>query len=65
MMEHTFNPSTLQAESVRSIYRCESEASLNYRKNSRTARPTQRNPVLKSQNKNKKGISTLGEEAKI
>jgi hypothetical protein len=39
-----FNPSTLEAEAGRSEF----EASLVYRVTSRTARATQRNPVLKT-----------------
>jgi hypothetical protein len=43
-----FNPSTWEAEAV-----SEFEASLVYRVSSRTARATQRNPVLKKNNNKK------------
>ena len=41
---HAFNPSTQETEAVNL---CEFETSLVYRASSRTARTTQRNPVLK------------------
>ena len=47
---HLFNPSTpLQKQADL----CEFKTNLVYRVNSRTAKATQRNPVLKNQNKNK------------
>jgi hypothetical protein len=51
MVTNAFNPSTWEAERGRWI--SEFEASLIYKVSSRTARATQRNPVLKNQ-KNKK-----------
>jgi hypothetical protein len=51
VVAHTFNPSTREAEAGRIS---EFEASLVYRVSSRTARATQRNPVLKQTNKQKK-----------
>jgi hypothetical protein len=45
-MLHTFNASTWEAEAAGSEF----EASLVYRVSSRTARATQRNPVLKKKN---------------
>ena len=44
VVAHAFNPSTWEAEA-------EFKASLVYRVSSRTARATQRNPVLKKTNK--------------
>jgi hypothetical protein len=49
---HAFNLSTWEAEAGRWI--SEFEASPVYRVSSRTARATQRNPVLKNQKKNKR-----------
>jgi hypothetical protein len=48
---HAFDPSTREAEAGGFL---EFEASLVYRVSSRTARATQRNPVLKNKTKNKK-----------
>ena len=45
-MAHTFNPNTLEAEAGGWL---EFKASLVYRVSARTARATQRNPVLKNQ----------------
>jgi hypothetical protein len=50
MVVHAFNPSTQKAEAGGFL---EFEASLVYKVNSRTARATQRNPVLKNQKKKK------------
>ena len=50
MVAHACNPSTLGGRGRRIS---EFEASLVYRVNSRTARATQRNPVLKQTNKQK------------
>jgi hypothetical protein len=47
---HAFNPSTWEAEAGGSL---EFEACLVYRMSSRTARATQKNPVLKNQKKKK------------
>ena len=47
---HAFNPSIQEAE----LELCEFKASLVYRVSSRTVRVTQRNPVLKNKNNNKK-----------
>jgi hypothetical protein len=47
VLVHTFNPSTWEAEAGGSL---EFEASLVYRASSRTARATQRNPILENQN---------------
>jgi hypothetical protein len=49
MVAHTFNPSTQEAEAGRSL---EFKASLVYRASSRTARATQRKPVLRKTIKN-------------
>jgi hypothetical protein len=49
---HTFNTST-QHSGGRGRQISEFEASLVYKVSSRTARATQRNPVLKNKNKNK------------
>jgi hypothetical protein len=46
VVAHTFNPRTWKE--------AEFEASLVYKVSSRTARATQRNPVLKNQNQNQK-----------
>jgi hypothetical protein len=51
MMVHAFNPSTWEAEAGRFL---EFEASLVYRVSFRTARATQRNPVLKKAKKQNK-----------
>jgi hypothetical protein len=67
VVAHAFNPSTLEAEG-RGRQISEFEASLVYRVSSRTARATQRNPVLKNKKQtNKKDLliyfmylSTLG-----
>jgi hypothetical protein len=48
VVAHVFNPSTCEAE-VGGFLSSEFEASLVYRVSSRTARATQRNPVLKNQ----------------
>jgi hypothetical protein len=48
---HAFNPRTRDAEAADL---CEFEASLVYRVSSRTAKVTQRNPVLKNKRKKKK-----------
>jgi hypothetical protein len=56
MVVHAFNPSTWEAKS-RQI--SEFKASLVYKVSSRTARATQRNPVLKNQKKKKKGLSII------
>jgi hypothetical protein len=50
-MAHTFNPSTGEG---RGRWISEFEASLVYRVSSRTARATQRNPVLKNKTKQNK-----------
>jgi hypothetical protein len=50
VVAHTFNPTTWGGRS-RQI--SEFEVSLVYRVSSRTARATQRNPVLKNKNQNK------------
>jgi hypothetical protein len=47
---HAFNPSSRDAEAGDL---CEFEASLVYRMSSRTARATQKNPVLKNKQTNK------------
>jgi hypothetical protein len=51
MVEHTFNPSTWEAE-----------ASLAYRVSSRTARATQRNPVSKNKQTNKQNKTKTKEK---
>jgi hypothetical protein len=56
VVAHTFNPSTLKAEAGGFL---SSRASLVYRVSSRTARATQRNPVLKKTKKKKKERKTL------
>jgi hypothetical protein len=55
-MAHAFNPSTREADAGGGRRRriSEFEASLVYRVSSRTARATQRNPVLKNEKKKKK-----------
>jgi hypothetical protein len=45
VVAQAFNPSTQEAEAGRSL---EFKASLDYRVSSRTAKATQRNPVLKT-----------------
>jgi hypothetical protein len=53
VVEHAFNPSTREAEAEAGGF-LSFEASLVYRVSSRTARATQRNPVLNNQKKKKK-----------
>ena len=60
VVAHTCNPSTLGGRG-RQI--SEFEASLVYRVSSRTARATQRNPVLKNNNNNKKKKNRKNERA--
>jgi hypothetical protein len=58
VVAHAFDPSTREAEASRFL---EFEASLVYRVSSRTARATQRNPVSKNKNKQKKQRKRLGQ----
>jgi hypothetical protein len=55
VVAHAFNPSTQEAKF---------KASLVYRASSRTARATQRNPVLKNQKKKKRERENLEETPK-
>jgi hypothetical protein len=57
MVAHAFNPSTWEAEAGGGRRISEFEASLVYRVSSRTARATQRNPVLNPPTPPKKNFS--------
>ena len=56
MLAHTFDPNTYEAEQTDI---CEFKASLIYKVSSRTARATQRHPVLKIQKKEKKKVALV------